>query len=98
MSDKTIWKVVKVRYAPSYDYRTRPATFQGYYPDKQETVYREGKSAVTNAVNYARKANEDADKMRAAYGRHQVYYRVEVTEVIVTEVSKGPRVIPDLDA
>ena len=96
--EKTIWKVVKMRYAPRYeyqgnDYRTRACT--GYYVDKAETVYREHKSAVTLAVKHAEKANEYADRLRAENpDATPSYYRVEVTEVVVVEVAKGPKVYP----
>lgn len=99
MTEKTIYKVIKMRYAPRYKYGPgyRNRTFDGWYVDKQETVYRERKADISLAVNHAIRANKQADRTREVHpDLYPHYYRVEVTEVSVVEVAKGPRVYPEV--
>jgi hypothetical protein len=97
--NEILYRVVKTRYSASYDYTKRqedPERFQGYYISKSETCYRERKSDVQSAINYAKRANEDADRTNAKWPRvHQDYYRVEVSIVGVFEIEPYDKVIPD---
>jgi hypothetical protein len=100
MSNDILFKVIKVKYSPSYDYSKRwddPERLKGYYISKAETVYRTRKGDVHSAINHAKRANKRADRERAARpGTYPEYYRVEVTTVYVKELGPYDKVVPDV--
>lgn len=94
MEEKTMYKVVKLRYARSMGWRKQPAG--AWYVDKSETVIG-SKQVASQSVAAAKKNNELAERaLKALPDAAPYFYRVEVTEVKVTEVAKGERVIPSV--
>jgi hypothetical protein len=94
---KIIWKIEKIRYSPKFYWNreTNQQEFRGYYVSKKETVYRDGKGAVTLSVNSARQENANARLYRekctdrAAYG---TYYSVRAWPVTVLDVPDEPSI------
>lgn len=99
MAEKTriIWKIEKKRYSPRFFWNreTNQQEFRGWYISKSETVYRDGKGAVTLSINAARDANESARRAKERYPDKFIagtYYSVRAWPVKILAVEDEPAI------
>lgn len=99
MAEKTkiIWKIEKRRYSPKFFWNreTNQQEFRGWYISKSETVYRDGKGAVTLSINAARDANESARRIAKRYPdepTYTTYYSVRAWPVKILAVDDEPTI------
>lgn len=94
---KVIWKIEKIRYSPQFylNRETNQQEFRGYYVSKKETVYRDGKGAVTLSVNSAKQENASARRYREQYPDRATcgtYYSIRAWPVTVLDVPDEPTI------